>query len=204
MVGGHRIAQHSQHARAQNVCDRRGSLGDAVEVRRFSNVGRVRLPLVHVACGETQALPVGVAHAHRRVFAAKAFAGQPLFDGRSDLGLRGPDVLEIDRLTSLICSERIGIKVMADLACQRIGDNQRRAHQIIGTHVNIHAALEVTVAAQHAYGNQSMLVDALRNIGRQRTGVTDARGAAITHHVEAQLFKVRQQSGFGVVVGDDA
>jgi hypothetical protein len=52
VVGGDRVAQHGQHARAENVLTGAGVFGHAVEVRRLADVGRVRLPLVDVAGGE--------------------------------------------------------------------------------------------------------------------------------------------------------
>ena len=160
VVRRHRVAQDCQHPRAHNVLHRRRRLGNAVKIRRLANVGRIRLPLVNVACRELQPLPVRVAIGNGRVLLAEAFARQPLLDRRGHLSLRRPNVLEEHRLPSLVRAQRIGVEVMPDLACKRV-DHQRRRHQIIGTHVHIHAPLEVAIAAQHAHRNQSVLVDRL-------------------------------------------
>ena len=148
MIGGDRVAQHRQHARAENVGDRRGRLRHAVEVRRLADVGRVGLPLVNVAGGKAQALPVRVALAHGRVLLAEALAAEALLDGRGNFLLRGPDVLEIDGLAGFVLAQRIGVEVVADPAGERVGHDQRRAHQVVRAHVDIHAALEVAIAAE--------------------------------------------------------
>ncbi len=118
--------------------------------------------------------------------------------------MRGPDVLEVDGLAGLIFAERIGVEVVADVAGERVGDDQRRGHQIIGAHVDVDAALEVAIAAEHADGDEAVLVDGFGNVGGQRAGVADAGGAAVADDVEAQLFEIGQQAGLLVVVGDDA
>ncbi len=69
--------------------------------------------------------------------------------------------LRINRLAGLVVAQRIGIEVMADPAGECVGDNQRRAHQVVGAHIHVDAALEVAIAAEHADGDQAVLVDGL-------------------------------------------
>ena len=69
-------------------------------------------------------------------------------DGRGDLGLRGPDVFEVDGLAGLVFAERVGLEVVADAAGERVGDDERRGHEVVGAHVDVDAALEVAIAAR--------------------------------------------------------
>ena len=84
-----------------------------------------------------------------------------MLDGVGDFFLRGPDVVEIDGLAGLILAERIGVEVVADVAGERVGDDERRGHQIICAHVDVDAALEVAIAAEHADGDEAVLVNAI-------------------------------------------
>jgi hypothetical protein len=93
---------------------------------------------------------------------------------------------------------------VVDAAGDGVGDDQRRGHQVVGADIDVDAALEVAVAAEDGDGDQAVLVDGFGDVGGQRAGVADAGGAAVADDVEAQLFEVGEQAGFGVVVGDDA
>ena len=75
--------------------------------------------------------------------------------------------------------------------------------QVVHLDVGGDATLEVAVAGEHRGDRQVVLVDRLGDLLRQRTGVTDARGAAVATEVEAELLEVRPQAGLLVVVGDD-
>ena len=105
-------------------------------------------------------------------------------------------------MTGLVRAQGIRLEVMSDAAGQRIRHHQRRTHQVVGAHIDADAALEVTVAAEHADRDKAMLVDALLHVGGQRTGVANAGGAAVADDVEAQLLKIRQQARLGVVIRD--
>ena len=63
VVGGDRVAEHRQRARADDVVDRRRLLADAVEERRPRDVGRRLVPAVAVCCRPARA---GRASARRR------------------------------------------------------------------------------------------------------------------------------------------
>src|SRR6202034_2383858 len=144
--------------------------------RSLADVGRVRLPLVDVTGWKLQPLPVAVAVADRRIFLAEALAAQPLLNRVRTFLLRWPDVLEVNRRAVLVVPQRIAVEVVADLAGQRISDDERRTHQIIRAHINIHATLKIPIAAQHRNSNQAMLANAVRNVRRQRARVADTRG----------------------------
>ena len=131
----------------------------AIEVWRLANVGRVGLPLVDVAGGKAQALPARVAIADRRVLLAEPFAADAFFNRRCDLLLRWPDVLEVNRRSLLIFAKRLGVEVVPDAPGERVSHNKRRAHQVVRADIHIHAALEVAIAAEHAHGDQSVLID---------------------------------------------
>ena len=74
MVGRYRVSQNGQHTRPQNVCDWRGSSSDSIKVWSLANISRIRLPLIDLAGGEFQPLPVGVALADGGVLATEALA----------------------------------------------------------------------------------------------------------------------------------
>ena len=84
VVRRHRIAQHREHARAEDVRDRIGLLLHPVEVRSLANVGRVGLPLVDVARWEAEPLPVRVAIRDGGVLPAEPFAADALVDRLGD------------------------------------------------------------------------------------------------------------------------
>ena len=102
MVGSDGVAEDGEDARAGDVGDGRGSGRDAVEVGGLADVGGVGLPLVGVAVGEFEALPVGVAEGHGRILAGEPLAGDAESDGRGDFRLGGPDVAQKDWVALLI------------------------------------------------------------------------------------------------------
>src|ERR1700678_1556619 len=52
------VSQDCQHASAFNLLYRRGLGGHAVKIWSLADIGRVRLPLILVAGGELEVLPV--------------------------------------------------------------------------------------------------------------------------------------------------
>ena len=63
-------------------------------------------------------------------------------------------------------AQGIGVEVVADFAGESVGDDQRRAHEVIGADVHIDAALKVAIAGENADGDKAVLVDALGDVGR--------------------------------------
>ena len=165
MVGGYGVAEDGEDASAGDVGDGRGGHGHAVEVGRLADVGRIGLPLVDVAGRKAEALPTGVALGHCGVFLAEAFARNGALDSGGDLSLCGPDVAEVDGLAGWVVAERVGVEVVADAAGERVGDDERRAHEVVGADVDINSPLEVAIAAEHADGNEAVVFYRFRNVG---------------------------------------
>src|SRR5208283_5273002 len=116
-----------------------------------------------VAGGEAEALPVGVAAVDGSVLFAETIARYGALDGRGDFGLRGPDVFEKNRPAGGIAAQRIGVEVVADAAGERVGDDERRAHEVIGADIDVDAALEVAIAAEHADGDEAVVFNGFGN-----------------------------------------
>ena len=104
----------------------------------------------------------------------------------------------------MILAERIGGEVVVDVAGERVGDDERRGHEVVGADLGVDAAFEVAIAAEHADGDEAVGFDGVGDVGGQRAGVADAGGAAVADGVEAELVEVLREAGFVVVVGDDA
>ena len=66
----------------------------------------------------------------------------------------------------------------------------------------MHAAFKVAVAADHRCGHQVGLADRLGHRVRQRPGIADAGGAAVTGQGEAQLVQRLVQAGLLQIVGN--
>src|SRR5260370_128420 len=60
-----------------------------------------------------------------------------VLDGRGNLAVGRPDVLEIHRLVVAAVAERLGHQVVANRAGQRIGDDQRGRCQVVGAHLGM-------------------------------------------------------------------
>ena len=88
-------------------------------------------------------------------------------------------------------------------ARERISNDQRRRGQVIGAHVGVDPPFEIAVAGEHGGGDEILLVDRLGNLGRERTGIADAGGAAEPDEIVAKLVEVLLQPGLFEVVGDD-
>ena len=124
-------------------------------------------------------------------------------DHVGDFPGRWPDVLQVDRLAILGRGDRVFRDVDVHVAGDGIGDDQRRRGEIVGAHVGADAALEVAVAREHRDRDEIILVDRFRDFRRQRTGVADARGAAIADEVEAERVEIFLQAGRVEVFRDD-
>ncbi len=77
---------------------------------------------------------------------------------------------------------------------ERVGDDERRRCQVIGAHLRMDAALEVTVAGQYRGDDQVVLGDRERDVFGQRPAVADARRAAVADEVEAERVERRPRS----------
>ena len=182
--------------------DRRRLGRHAVEVRRLAHVGRLRIPVERVAVRGGQVPPAFVALEHVGVVLDEHLLVDRGGDGVRDLLLRRPDVAEKDLFAFLICAERLRLEVEVHGARQRVGDHQRRGGQVVHLDVGGDAALEVAVPREHRGDRQVVVVDGLRDLLGQRSGVADAGGAAVADQEEAQLLQIRPQPGLVVVVAD--
>ena len=95
------------------------------------------------------------------------------------------------------------VHVAADIAHQRISDDQRRRGEVVGAAVGRHAAFEIAVARQHRRHDEVMLGDRRRQRRGERARIADAGGAAIADEVEADRVEVFGQAGAVEIVGDD-
>ena len=109
---------------------------------------------------------------------------------------RGPDVPQ-EHVGCRRDPGRAGrfVRSMSVVPGQRVGDDQRRAGQIVGFDQRVDAALKVAIAAQHRRGHQIALRHRLGHRFGQRAAVADARGAAVADGVEAQLIQRLGQAG---------
>ena len=106
----------------------------------------------------------------------------------------GPDVAQVDRLAVGALAERLVDEVDVHPAGERVGDDQRRAGQVVGLHVLVDPALEVAVAGEDGADRQVLLGDRRRDLRRQRPGVADAGGAAVADEVELERVEVLGQA----------
>ena len=204
VVGGDRVAEDGEGTGGADVFDRGGGCGHAVEVRSLADVGGVGLPAVGVAGGELEVLPVLVAVGDGGVLVAEHVGVDAGGDGVGDFLLRGPDVLEVDGRAGLVLAEGVGVEVVADVAGERVGDDQRRRHEVIGADFGGDAAFEVAIAGEDGDGDERVVFDGFGDVGGQRAGVADTGGAAVADGVEAELVEILGEAGLVVVVGDDA
>jgi hypothetical protein len=116
--------------------------------------------------------------------------------------LVGQMSFRIDRLAVLAGAERLGGDVLPHIAEQRVGDHQRRAGEVVGAHVGVHAALEIAVAGEHRDGDQLVVLDGVDDGVVQRAGIADAGGAAIADGVEAERVQIGLQAGLVEIFGD--
>ena len=175
----------------------------ADEIRRVLHVGRFLVPAVRQRALHLNAAPIRIALEHVGVFLGEHLLVDGLAHDAVDLAARRPDVLEEDLLALLVEAERLLEEIGIHRARERIGDDERRRRQIVRSHVGVDAAFEVTIARQHRGGDQILVVDRLGDLGRERAGIADARGAAETDQVVTELVQVLLQTGLVEIFGDD-
>src|SRR5690606_5429077 len=115
----------------------------------------------------------------------------------------GPQVTQVDRLALRVLAKRVVDEVDVHAAGQRVRDDERRAHQVVGLDVRVDAPLEVPVAGQHAGGDDVAFLDRFDHRFRQRSGVPYAGRAPVPDDVEADLLQVGHEPGVVVVLSDD-
>ena len=203
VVGGDRVEEEAQNARALDILHCRWRHRQPVKIWWVRHIGAVAVPGIVHALGDLDLAPLGIALEHVLVALGESLAGDVLGDEIADLPGGRPDILQVDRPALFVVADGIGRKVDVERTGQRIGDNQRRRGQIIGAHIGVHAALEVAVAGEHSGSHQIIVPDRLRHILRQRSGIADTGGATIAHQIEADLVQVLLQARRCQVFGDD-
>src|ERR671916_2055680 len=203
VVGGDRVPDLDEHAGPLYVPQGLRFGREVLEEGRLLDVGGVGVPLVEVAGGHVHLVPLLVAGVDVGVLALVDLRVQGALYLLGYLGLRGPDVLEVDGVASLVLSERVVDQVQVHGPCQGVGDDERRRGEVIGPHVGVDAPLEVAVAREDGGDHEVVLVDRLAYGLGQRSRVADARRAAVADNVEPELLQVVQQARGLQVLGDD-
>ena len=182
---------------------RLGLGGEIVEERRPAHVGRVLVPGEAVAGRDLERVPALVAVEHLAVALAEHVGLHGLLDRLGDLGLVGPDVLEVHRLAVLVLAQRLVVEIDVHRPGERVGHAQRRRGQVVHLHVGVDAPLEVAVARQHRDDRQVLRADDVGDLLGQRPAVADAGRAAVADEVEAELLEILGQAGPVQILGHD-
>ena len=201
VIGGDRVAQHRERARAGDVAHRRRLRRQVDEEGGLLDVGGVRIPGVAAALRHLQRLPGLVALEHRRVATLEQLRLERAGHRRLDLFRRRPDVPQVDRLAVAARAQRLLAEIDIHPARQGEGDDQHGGGEVVGPHLRMNPRLEVPVAAQHRRGDERMLVDQPRDHVGQRPAVPDAGGAAVPDHVEPEPVEVGEEPRAFQVIG---
>jgi hypothetical protein len=163
VVGGDRVAEDGQDAGLDDVLDRSQVHRQAFEIRRVGDIGRAVVPLIGLAAGDLDRLPVLVALEHVLVAFGEHGRGDRLRWMSAISCVGRPDVLQEDVIALLVLADRILGDVDPHRAGDGVGHDQRRRGQIVGLDVRVHAAFEVAVARQDRGRDQGVVVDRLRD-----------------------------------------
>ena len=199
VVRGHGVSQQRQQP---SVGDFHGLLQVAPdgEERRLLDVGGVQ-PAVSGAVLHFDGPPSLRPGEHVRVLAGKHCGGH--FANRlRHLLVAGPYIPQMHGLAVRIRADGLPGQIDAGGSGQGVGHHQQRRSQPVGPHFLMHPSLEVAVAGQHRRHHQIAFGNGLGDRLRQRPGIADAGGAAVTHQVEPQSVQGLLQAGLGQVLGD--
>src|SRR5690606_4640855 len=106
VVGGDRIAEQAEHARAVYVVDRTDFHGHAVEVGRVLDVRGVLVPGIAFAVGRLDLRPAAVALEHVGVVLREHFRAHGGGDGVADLLVARPDVAQVHVVAVAVLAQR--------------------------------------------------------------------------------------------------
>jgi len=134
LVGGDRVAEDGEDARAGEVDERPRGGAEVVEEARLADVGRAVVPREGVAGGDLERAPVGVALEDVGVALLVLVAAHRLAQRLRDGGGRRPDVAQEHRRTVAPDPERLGLEVDVHRAGERVGDDERRRREVVGAH----------------------------------------------------------------------
>ena len=204
MVGGHAVAEDAEGARAFDFGDAAGLHFEVREERRLLDVGALAVPLIHVADSGRDLVPLRILRREVLVELLENLRLERRLHGVAHFLKRGPEVGEINGFAVLVLAERFAAQVNVHAARERERDDERRRHEEVCLDVLMHARLEVTVAREHAGGDEIVLHHGLLDVRVERAGVADARRAAVADEVEAELVEIGREAGLLEVIRDDA
>ena len=107
-------------------------------------------------------------------------------------------------LAVLAGAERVIRQINIHAAGERERDDERRRHEEIRLDVLVDACLEIAIAGKHRRGDQIIFHHGILDRRMQRTGIADARRAAVADEVETEFVEERLQTGLVQIIGDDA
>ena len=93
-------------------------------------------------------------------------------------------------MPSLPRSERLLHQIQRHRAGERVGNDERRRGEIVRPHIRIDPSLEVAIAGQHRDRDEIVVGDRFRDRFLQRSGISDAGGAAEADEIEAELVEI--------------
>ncbi|KEK18382.1 hypothetical protein BAGA_08030 [Bacillus gaemokensis] len=159
MVGGDRVAQDEQGARALDA--HRAGLQRHVQIGRPAQVKAVGVPRIAGAAAARQGLPGRIALEHVAVALGEHHGPHVVGHHGVDLGVAGPQVRQHHRRAVGAPADRFALQIAHDRAGQRVGHHHRRRHQVIGPRQRMDTAGEVAVARQHRRHARRAVGDAL-------------------------------------------
>ena len=202
VVGGHAVAKYGQHTRILDVAYRAGLCGHLIEIRCAANVSRTLVPSVSVAFGDGKPAPVFVSGEDVVVTFAEHVGGNRA-QRILDLALRWPEIGEVNRLTVSSGAQRLFPKININFPRQCKCHHQWRRHQIVCAHVRIDASFKISIAREHGGNHEVLAINLVGDFFRQRAGVSDASGAAVSDDVEFQFLEIGCEAGMLQIVAND-
>jgi len=125
VVRGDEVAEVGQGGGIGNVRQFGRGLGEVLEEAGFPNVGRAFIPGEDVAVYTGDLIPVWTAVHHIGVKGFVDLRIRGMSQHLGDLVASGPDVLEENRVSVLVVTQRFIVHVARDIASNRVGYNQR-------------------------------------------------------------------------------
>ena len=200
VVGGDRVTKNAQRAGIDDVDDVARGPGEAIEEGRVLDIGRGFVPLVGGACLARDLAPFGIGGIKIAVKLVEDLGVEGRLQLFPDLGMRGPDVLQEDRVAVLIAGERFGGEIQVDPSGQGVGHHQGRGHEEIGPDRAVDPGLKVAVSGKDGGTYEISLLERGLDSRMERTRVADAGRASVAHGLEAELVELRTQAGSVKVV----
>src|SRR5579872_1848051 len=168
------------------------------------DIGRRRIPLIGLPLWGLDVPPCfGSTLEDVLVALAKHLGRERLSNGITDLFVRWPNVLQIDRFAIYSFAEGLGSKIGSHCTGEGIGNDKGRRGEVVSPHFGVDSALEVAVARKHGCYHEITLLHRLGNSIGERTGVSDAGSASISHEIKAERVEIALYACSGKVIGDD-